>query len=756
MTLRRKKRLATIGHLMERNIKLFFPKHISKDLCKDYGMFAIKGDMALESTLRYFEKNNRWPIASEELLPVAVIEHIRSAKTYSDDAAIHAFHDMLAWVEQHFDQNIPANVMLSIDEVQRSGRSKNDTQSSNAGQSLTDAFENQELWDGAAKTADYYEHDTTWSSTESDRRDVVRSPPDETTKPDSGQIEHTARLAIEYDESTAAARVELIDLPPAFHERFINGTGAKPNQEANALRPKLVKNDRDSEMHDDENYEGDDAHSQMRREFANKIVRAERAIFNFYGLPNSPAQPVGFTMSTSPGIEPSVRFRFVAWCQISTSAISALGWQAMPIVDLLFDAICESLEHYTFGVRDLFFVSPPLAKPVFTYAKFLEKNQDLVGVGVVNARAALCGLNDAFYEDFVAWLAVRQEMGGGWLLIRTITTGTAESNAIIDVKVMSILSSFLLSDKEFNDALESAVDSPSPSPDKLTIAGWERDEEANAVGRHDAVYEPFGEKNDRSAGLSIDPNEHDAAWPSASSDFHEVAQSEPDRTIKPTLEEIDRNARMAIEYDPITASAWQEIQDLPLEFQERFINDIGTKPNQDANALAAELKASYVKKLRPYDDEATNDVLEQVRTISPDAEAEFREVYALLGNRLAVAELLIRIEEKFGVSDATKARLEQERLKQERQEAERLEQERQEAERLEQERPEKERLEAELLEQKRLERANRQRAWQKLEERHKREQLEKKSKTNYFWRSISQYIFVVGLLGFIIIIAVVS
>ena len=108
-----------------------------------------------------------------------------------------------------------------------------------------------------------------------------------------------------------------------------------------------------------------------------------------------------------------------------------------------------------------------------------------------------------------------------------------------------------------------------------------------------------------------------------------------------------------------------------------------------------------LKVLRPYENTLANDALEQVRTISADAETEFRKVYDLLGAKVNLNATLERIEGKYGPSEKTKlerAHLEAERLEKERLEKERREKERREKERREQDRLEKERSQRASLE----------------------------------------------------------
>lgn len=125
--------------------------------------------------------------------------------------------------------------------------------------------------------------------------------------------------------------------------------------------------------------------------------------------------------------------------------------------------------------------------------------------------------------------------------------------------------------------------------------------------------------------------------------------------------ELTKQAMLAIEYCPEIASAWRTVQKLPREYQACFLQLVGAKPQIDAGKLTAKLLAKYRKELRPYDNDQANNALAHARTISAAAEAEFMMVYDLLGEKVKPAEILRRIEAKFGPTQQTRNRQKQER-----------------------------------------------------------------------------------------------
>ena len=156
--------------------------------------------------------------------------------------------------------------------------------------------------------------------------------------------------------------------------------------------------------------------------------------------------------------------------------------------------------------------------------------------------------------------------------------------------------------------------------------------------------------------------------------------------LKTLIQRRELNRRKVIDHSDAAASAWEDIKSLPEEYQQRFLASLDQEPTLDVGPLAAQLIADRAKELRPYDDEDANDSLEQARTISVEAEQEFREVYNMLGSSLTPSEILKKIESKFGPSAKTISERERQRREaqkeQRRREVELRKEERQQLERM--------------------------------------------------------------------------
>jgi hypothetical protein len=164
-------------------------------------------------------------------------------------------------------------------------------------------------------------------------------------------------------------------------------------------------------------------------------------------------------------------------------------------------------------------------------------------------------------------------------------------------------------------------------------------------------------------------------------------------------------AQMAVEYRREAAETWSQAQGLPGAYVRRFLEALDADPKCDALEVLSSLKEELQRELRPFDDEAANDALEDVRTISHSAAAEFKSVYETLGDTIPLADILQRIEANYRPSARTIAlggqRKQEELERQRKLERERVEQVRRERERLREEGQERERREREPSEQER-------------------------------------------------------
>ena len=115
-------------------------------------------------------------------------------------------------------------------------------------------------------------------------------------------------------------------------------------------------------------------------------------------------------------------------------------------------------------------------------------------------------------------------------------------------------------------------------------------------------------------------------------------------------------ALMAIGYRREAEEAWSQAQHLPTAYTRRFLEALDEDPKCDALEALSSVEEEFKKEQRPFDDEAANDALEEVRTISPDAVLEFKNVYETFGDTVPLPEIIQRIEANYGPSEETIAR----------------------------------------------------------------------------------------------------
>jgi hypothetical protein len=113
------------------------------------------------------------------------------------------------------------------------------------------------------------------------------------------------------------------------------------------------------------------------------------------------------------------------------------------------------------------------------------------------------------------------------------------------------------------------------------------------------------------------------------------------------------NAEIAIKYSQEAEEAWAQITNFPADLRRLFLTALDKDPRKDVPKLLSLVEGELKKRLRPFTDKAANNALEQARTISKEAAAEFIKVYDTLGGGIAAAKILVKIEREFEPSEQT-------------------------------------------------------------------------------------------------------
>ena len=107
------------------------------------------------------------------------------------------------------------------------------------------------------------------------------------------------------------------------------------------------------------------------------------------------------------------------------------------------------------------------------------------------------------------------------------------------------------------------------------------------------------------------------------------------------------DAFTVIEYSKVAAKAWREVQGLPAEYQDEFLDKLDADPKEDTEALLKSIKATYYATVSPYDNQEANNAFALARTIGEDVVTEFERVYKVVGDTIQPMELLEKIVSKF-------------------------------------------------------------------------------------------------------------
>ena len=118
------------------------------------------------------------------------------------------------------------------------------------------------------------------------------------------------------------------------------------------------------------------------------------------------------------------------------------------------------------------------------------------------------------------------------------------------------------------------------------------------------------------------------------------------------------DAKLAIEYRPEIKSLSQKIKNLPKKFQTRFYELLSEQPKIDADKLETLIRSEYEKWLNPYDSNELNNALNEIRSLGPEAEHDFREVIEKLDTSVNTQKVVSIIKEKYAHSNSMATKFE--------------------------------------------------------------------------------------------------
>lgn len=369
-----------------------------------------------------------------------------------------------------------------------------------------------------------------------------------------------------------------------------------------------------------------------------RIRKLEEALFPIFGMevPDQPRLDFSVLPLVDQNAEFSIRFRFALMAVIIASLCGRDGEMPADLQFLtqeLYGRIISSIANYKVRVQSVIPVDSPLTKIPFCQSAFRERSRNLDISDITNGRGMFNELISAFGEEANSYLSRRNGSAAGALFIESVTTGRAGGNPLLSLVISALIPALINRDEDFKkvlDAFSARMTALSePSNDQV------RDSKGQSVSRLSNV-EP--QMEDVMVEIDIVGGSNSRGRCLSDLDLKKFPQ-----------------AMMAIEYRPVVEAAWSKLQELPEEFQRRFLEFLDAEPSGDPEALYRDLKAEHIESMRPYDDEAANDALHDIRTIGNAAEQEFKRAYALFSTSVPLAEIVRRIEVKFGPTARTRA-----------------------------------------------------------------------------------------------------
>lgn len=115
------------------------------------------------------------------------------------------------------------------------------------------------------------------------------------------------------------------------------------------------------------------------------------------------------------------------------------------------------------------------------------------------------------------------------------------------------------------------------------------------------------------------------------------------------------NAKTVIDYDDRAKTAWLELDEIPNNLKENFIEALEKNPKQDVILLKNKILKEYEKVLNPFDKDEVNAAFGKAKAISDASAAEFKRVYEVLGDTISPDDLLEKVQ--ANVNEVTPAKL---------------------------------------------------------------------------------------------------
>lgn len=115
------------------------------------------------------------------------------------------------------------------------------------------------------------------------------------------------------------------------------------------------------------------------------------------------------------------------------------------------------------------------------------------------------------------------------------------------------------------------------------------------------------------------------------------------------------NAKLAIEYRNDVREVFESLSHMPDQFRKLFIELLNEDPKAEATDLKRRVESSYGEWLNPYESDHINQKLNEARKFGDEAEADFRKVVDVLGDKADYESILEKLRATYESGSAPDA-----------------------------------------------------------------------------------------------------
>ena len=104
--------------------------------------------------------------------------------------------------------------------------------------------------------------------------------------------------------------------------------------------------------------------------------------------------------------------------------------------------------------------------------------------------------------------------------------------------------------------------------------------------------------------------------------------------IQKELQKKYQKGRLAIQFRDDAKIGWQQIKELPVPYQLKYLKFLSDNPKGEVESLVHELLREHERKKAPFEDETLNKYFNELAKVSQNAAGEFKQVVDILGDTI--------------------------------------------------------------------------------------------------------------------------